>query len=253
MATVAIGDIHGNIAALRDLLETVVPELTTDDTLVFLGDYVDRGADTKSCVEEILRLERECSFSVVELLGNHEEWMLATMHDYSRHSWLFNIEAFDTIASYSPEAAQRLRSEMENTGPALLTEQVRLPYNLFFDAIPQTHVEFFENLKLVYGSEDVLCVHGGLNPDVESLEAQRPRDIIWGCYGFPERYHGEQAVVYGHKNFHEVDERGWPMPHILDNATFGIDTISSGVLTAMRFPNRQISQSRRLREKSVYE
>ena len=64
MATVAIGDIHGNIAALQDLLETVVPELTEDDTLVFLGDYVDRGADTKACVEEILRLEREASFCV---------------------------------------------------------------------------------------------------------------------------------------------------------------------------------------------
>ena len=248
MATVAIGDIHGNIAALEDLLETVVPELAEDDTLVFLGDYVDRGADTKACVEEILRLEREASFCVVALLGNHEEWMLATMHDYARHSWLFNIEAFDTIASYSPEAAERLRKEMENAGDAMLTERIRLPYNLFFDALPQTHVEFFENLKLVYRSEDVLCVHGGLSPDVESLEAQNPRDITWGCDGFPERYHGEQAVVYGHKNHHDVDESGWPMPHILDNGTFGIDTISSGVLTAVRFPDRRVFQSRRFRQ-----
>ena len=245
---VAIGDIHGNIAALQDLLETVVPELTEDDTLVFLGDYVDRGADTKACVEEILRLEREASFCVVALLGNHEEWMLATMHDYARHSWLFNIEAFDTIASYSPEAAERLRKEMESAGAAMLTERIRLPYNLFFDALPQTHVEFFENLKLVYRSEDVLCVHGGSRPGVESVEAQNPRDNTWGCDGFPERYHGEQAVVYGHKNHHDVDESGWPMPHILDNATFGIDTISSGVLTAVRFPDRRVFQSRRFRQ-----
>ncbi len=243
MATIAIGDIHGNYGALADLLEKLVPQIHADDTLVFLGDYIDRGPDSKDCVEEIIRLKQDAPFSVVTLLGNHEEWMLATMDDYTRHSWLFNIEAFDTIASYSVDAADQLRTAMENAGAAVITERIRLPYNLFFDLLPRTHVEFFENLKLFYRSRDVLCVHGGLDPDVESLEAQQPRSITWGCDGFPERYRGEQAVVYGHKNYHDVDESGRPIPHILSNGTFGIDTLSSGVLTAARFPDGKIFQS----------
>ena len=45
MATVAIGDIHGNLGPLEDLLSQVVPEMRPEDTLVFLGDYIDRGPD----------------------------------------------------------------------------------------------------------------------------------------------------------------------------------------------------------------
>ena len=243
MATITIGDVHGNLAALQSLIDIVLPELCRGDTLVFLGDYIDRGPDSKNCVEEIIRLKYNAPFSVVTLPGNHEEWMQATKRDYTRHSWLLNIEAFDTIASYSVDAADQLRTAMENAGAAVITERIRLPYDLFFDLLPATHVEFFNHLKLFHRSGDVLCVHGGLDPDVESMDAQRPRDITWGCDGFPERYHGVQAVVYGHKNYHDVDESGRPIPHILSNGAFGIDTMSSGVLTAVRFPDGKIFQS----------
>ncbi len=121
MATFAIGDVHGNLVALQNLLELIFPELGNGDTLVFLGDYIDRGPDSRNCVEEIIRLKQDAPFSVVTLLGNHEEWMLATMHDYTKHSWLFNIEAFDTIASYSMDAANQLRTAMENAGATVIT------------------------------------------------------------------------------------------------------------------------------------
>jgi len=145
MTTFAIGDVHGNLVALQNLLELIFHELGNGDTLVFLGDYIDRGPDSKDCVEEIIRLKQDAPFSVVTLLGNHEEWMLATKRDYTRHSWLLNIEAFDTIASYSADAADQLRTALENAGAAVITERIRLPYDLFFDLLPRTHVEFFEN------------------------------------------------------------------------------------------------------------
>jgi serine/threonine protein phosphatase 1 len=72
MATVAIGDIHGNLKPLEDLLSEVLPVLRPEDTLVFLGDYIDRGPDSRGCVERILRLKEQAAFSVVTLLGNHE-------------------------------------------------------------------------------------------------------------------------------------------------------------------------------------
>ena len=113
MATVAIGDIHGNLLALENLLDKVLPDLDKTDTLVFLGDYIDRGPETKRCVDLITSLRLNSEFSVVTMMGNHEEWLLATMHDYTRHSWLIGAESFDTIASYSPRAATQLRREAE--------------------------------------------------------------------------------------------------------------------------------------------
>lgn len=71
MATIAIGDIHGNCRALDDLLKQIEPELTDDDTVVFLGDYIDRGPDSRGCIDAILRLRDERLCPVVALKGNH--------------------------------------------------------------------------------------------------------------------------------------------------------------------------------------
>jgi len=86
MPTYAIGDIHGNLSALDDLLSRVVPELQPADTLVFLGDYIDRGPDSRGCVESIVRLKEEADFSVVSLLGNHEQWMLRTLDNPTKQA-----------------------------------------------------------------------------------------------------------------------------------------------------------------------
>ena len=79
MATIAIGDVHGNLAALRDLLEKLRGEAA--DTLVFLGDYIDRGPDSKGCIDTILALPGSRRGDVVCLRGNHEEWLLKTRAD----------------------------------------------------------------------------------------------------------------------------------------------------------------------------
>jgi len=68
MATVAIGDIHGNLEALQDLLSKVIPELDSNDELVFLGDYIDRGPDSRECIETILSLKKSLSASMVVLI-----------------------------------------------------------------------------------------------------------------------------------------------------------------------------------------
>ena len=104
MATIAVGDIHGNLSALNDVLDQLRRELLPVDTVVFLGDYIDRGPDSKRCVDAILRFRNEVGGEVVALMGNHEDWLLRTFHDHRRHSWLLGMEAFDTIRSYSAEA-----------------------------------------------------------------------------------------------------------------------------------------------------
>jgi serine/threonine protein phosphatase 1 len=79
MATIAVGDIHGNLEALTDILDQIHGEGGRGDTIVFLGDYIDRGPDTKGCVDAILGFQREVEAEVVCLLGNHEDWLLRTL------------------------------------------------------------------------------------------------------------------------------------------------------------------------------
>ena len=65
MSLIAVGDIHGNISALDDLLNTISTELSPEDTLVFLGDYIDRGPNVRECVDRIIDLKATARFSVV--------------------------------------------------------------------------------------------------------------------------------------------------------------------------------------------
>jgi Calcineurin-like phosphoesterase len=242
-AIMAIGDIHGNIRALDDLLNLVVPQLSSSDTLVFLGDYIDRGPNAKECVDRIIALKRTASFSVVTLMGNHEQWMLRTYRDYTAHSWIIGMEAFKTINSYSPTAVRTLLREMRDFGMEFYISKPKLSYHLFFDTLPTEHRRFFENLQLKYRADGVLCAHGGLNTKI-SIEAQDEEHFLWGDGGFPDRYSGTDHVVYGHRN-NAVFNAGWPLPNVMENRTYGIDTIAHGVLTAIRFPGAEVFQSRK--------
>jgi len=243
MATIAIGDIHGKSLALDNLLARVMPTIGQSDVLVFLGDYIDRGPDTRGCLERIVRLKDEAPCRVVTLLGNHEDWMLKTMRDPTRHSWILGMEAFETIASYSVDAAVSLRQELERAGMRLITARVRISYEVFFDLVPSEHLEFLKSLTLYHRTADVACVHGGVDLKGTPLHLQDPETLIWGPDGFPDGYHGQEAVVYGHRDNSVIDETGWPGPRIKANRTYGIDTISHGVLTAMSFPDGKVIQS----------
>ena len=103
MATFAIGDIHGNVDALRDLLARLEPQLASDDEVVFLGDYIDRGPDSKACIDEVPAFRRRVRAAVTCLLGNHEEWLPTTMNDNTRHSWRIGMEALTTVRTVKQE------------------------------------------------------------------------------------------------------------------------------------------------------
>src|SRR5262245_53927524 len=192
MPTIAIGDIHGNLSALEDLLEKVMPALSKRDHLVFLGDYIDRGPDSRGCVERILRARAEAPCPVVALLGNHEQWMIKTWKNHASHSWIWN-EGFETIRSYSIEAAERLEAELRAAGSRVLKERVHVGYEAFFDQLPPSHAAFFRELRTYYETEDVICVHAGIDPQGGPLELQDPDILIWGTDGFPDGYRGEKA------------------------------------------------------------
>ena len=249
MATIAVGDVHGNLRALEDLLGKVLVELSRDDVLVFLGDYIDRGPDSRGCLERIVRLREEADFQVVALQGNHEYWMLRSLRDHTCHYWLLALDSFKTLASYSIEVATALRSEAERAGPALIAGETSLPYEIFFDSLPPAHLQFLQNLVLYHRTRDVACVHGDF--PLDRLLLPQNADIFpWEMDGFPDEYQGEDSVVYGHWGASE-DKDGWPLPCVKPNRTYGIDTIAKGVLTAMRFPDGKIFQSGRYQPNRV--
>ncbi len=242
MSVIAIGDIHGNSNALDDLLKQVLPELRPGDSLVFLGDYIDRGPDTKGSIERILQLKRASPFPVVTLMGNHEQWMLRSLTDATRHSWLIAMDALETVKSYSEEVAVHFQQALDEYGARLFTLRIPLRYREFFDAMPPEHLQFFRELKPYHQADGVMCVHGG----VELEGVVQPLDLnvcVWGPPGFPSEYSGADTIIYGHWNNALVEEDGSVQPCILPNRTYGIDTISHGVLTALRLPDGRIFQS----------
>lgn len=246
MATFAIGDIHGNIRALDDLLARVTPEVDAGDTVVFLGDYIDRGPDSKTCIERILDFRRTANAEVISLLGNHEQWMLETCRNHTRHSWILGMDGLSTIESYSPVAAATLAEELGRLGARVVLEHVPLPYQAFFDAFPAEHTAFPSSLSTFCRTPDAVCVHGGLDPFGGKAEQQMAEKMIWGADGFPDRYHGNDPIIYGHAHNPVIDDTGWPHPRVAGR-TYGLDTIEEGVLTAVRLPDAAVFQSRRYR------
>ncbi len=85
--TIAIGDIHGHSAALKSIIDLVAPR--PGDTIVLLGDYIDRGPDSRGVIEQIIDLAKRCH--VVPLMGNHEEMLLDAKKDIgSFQTWFEN-------------------------------------------------------------------------------------------------------------------------------------------------------------------
>ncbi len=241
MSIVAVGDVHGNLEALEDLL----PSMRPDDTLVFLGDLIDRGPDSRGVLERLVRLRNDASFEIVFLLGNHELWMLDSLRDPTKHHWALSCSAFATIASYAPDVADDLRRRFADVGPRLFEQEVAMPYERLFERMPSSHLELIRGMCYFHRSADVTYVHGGVRPDGTPPVADDGGFLVWGHPGFPDEYRGEARVVYGHHGDGVEDSDGWPRPRVLNGRTFGIDTISRGVLTAMRFPDLRVFQSAR--------
>ena len=149
MATVAVGDIHGNLAALLDLLGQLRTEVADGDVVVFLGDYIDRGPDSRGCVETILTFRDESRADVVCLLGNHEDWLKRTQNDHTRHSWFWGLPVFFWGRFFSPAAVRNWRAAAGEAGLRLYLGRYDLPYGVFFDAVPPSHRQFFCAIEAV--------------------------------------------------------------------------------------------------------
>lgn len=212
----AIGDVHGRADLLRDLVERIdedVHRRPIEQAIeVYLGDYVDRGHDSKSVIDILCR--RLVDRNAICLRGNHE----AILEDFLRdpdvlRGWK-RLGGLNTLTSY---------------GVPISASAPVVPLTIhraFCDVFPRTHELFLQCLRNTYQCGDYLFVHAGIRPGVP-LEQQVQDDLIWIRDEFlhSDRDHG-WMIVHGHT---PVDR-----PEICSNR-INIDTgaVFTGQLTCL--------------------
>jgi serine/threonine protein phosphatase 1 len=206
--TCVIGDIHGCHSSLILLLQKV---LHRADTIVFLGDYVDRGPDSKKVVATILALCKTHP-RVVPLMGNHEFLFLQYLAGEDS-SLFYQVGGLQTLASYdlSPSSRQEQRIKQ----------------------VPHEHIAFFRSLPLFWEDRHALYVHAGLQPGCH-LSQQTAQWCLWARESFLlNTYDLGKPIVFGHTVF--------PEPYLATDK-IGIDTgaVYGGKLTALLLPEREV-------------
>lgn len=213
MRTFAIGDIHGCSALLDDLLAAIRP--TPEDRLVFLGDYVDRGPDSRGVIDRLISLKQE--LNVVCLRGNHELMMARSRRDRSEYKMWYAVGGMQALASYGKTPGRM--GTLED--------------------VPERHWRFFDDDCVDYfETETHLFVHAGLAFDAP-MEEQEEGWLFWEFFDpdHPPNHVSGKTVICGHTSQKSGE--------ILDRETaICIDTFAygGGWLTALDVDTREYWQ-----------
>ncbi|HZN34936.1 MAG TPA: metallophosphoesterase [Pirellulaceae bacterium] len=206
--TIAIGDIHGCSAALRALIAAIQPE--ADDTLVPLGDYVDRGPDSRGAIELVLELEQQCR--VVPILGNHELMLLDALANPRVIGPWSECGGDATVRSYASLAA-----------------------------IPPEHLDFIRRCRRYYETPTHFFVHANYAADIP-LDEQPDYLLFWEhlfLHTPPAHENGKIAVV-GHTS--QKTGEIFDLGHVVCIDTF---CHGGGWLTALEVQSGRVWQADR--------
>lgn len=200
----AIGDIHGCSEKLLSLLARIDIRWS-QDTLVFLGDYIDRGSRSFEVLEVLTDLKKIYPETIF-LKGNHEAMFLDFLSGADTLTFIYN-GGQQTIDSYYKHSHDKERLE-----------------------IPKEHLDFLNSLVLCHQTEDYIFVHAGLRPGIP-VEEQVAEDVMWIREPFiSSRNDFGKPVVFGHTPF--------PEPFVAPDK-IGIDTgaVYGNRLTCVRLPD----------------
>jgi serine/threonine protein phosphatase 1 len=236
LATYVIGDIHGRTEPLQRLLATISPG--KGDFVVFLGDYIDRGPDSRGVVETLIQYRDASHANVRFLKGNHEAAMLCSLNDPCRHTWIVGMEGLATVRSYSESVASQFDSTMSDLGPALFEQRLPLPYDNLVRAMPDSHIAFLRGLLPYFRSPDVVCVHAGVSASYRGVESEVEESLLWGVRDWWRDYRSGDTIAYGHWG-NAIDSSGVASPFIC-NGSYGLDCSGADDLLAVRFPDIQV-------------
>ncbi len=204
--TIAIGDIHGCVRALDGVLDAVAP--TTEDTLIVLGDVVDRGPRSREVIDRLLALQRQCR--LIALRGNHEEMMLDALDG--------RIDA---------------RVWLQFGGRATITS-----YGGSLEGVPESHRRFLKEMRLFHETETHFFIHANYVATLP-LDQQPLQVALWEHLTAmvpPPHVSGKCAVV-GHTP--QYDGEVLDLDHLICLDTY---CVGGRWLTAMSFPDKQIWQ-----------
>ena len=187
----AIGDIHGRAQLLETLLGKIEDDLSTsklqDVFVIFLGDYVDRGENSKKVIDLILKWKKK-GITKVALKGNHEAMMLAYLQKPDMGELWFNNGGNATLLSYGVAMDPKLA----------LHERLEAAQKDFKAKLPKAHADFLNSLKLSFDVGDYFFVHAGARAGTP-LNQQTEDDMLWIRGDFLEsRKRFEKIVVHGH-------------------------------------------------------
>jgi serine/threonine protein phosphatase 1 len=188
----AFGDVHGRADLLRPLFSAIERQVGRShlarSVVVGLGDYIDRGGESRAVIEALINGVPGCE--LVPVRGNHEQMLLDFLEDPKRcgPAWLAN-GALETLRSYAVEVRKISRLEDDE----LQAIRASLARNL-----PPGHLLLLQRLPLSYVSGDYFFAHAGVRPGV-GFKDQVARDLLWIRDGFADGDEPfEKVVVHGH-------------------------------------------------------
>jgi len=188
----AIGDIHGQLSELTRVLSLIEADGGTNAEIVFVGDYIDRGADSKAVLDTLIDgLAAGKPWHCLK--GNHDRMLSWFMRDLPQGDpylpvylyWLHpRVGGDTTLVSYGV--------------PVTETERQLAVHKRARAAVPAAHVDFLNNLALSYETDTHFFAHAGIRPGVP-LDAQDEEDLLWIRKEFHKdtRDHGK-LIVHGH-------------------------------------------------------
>ncbi|MBL9124907.1 MAG: metallophosphoesterase [Planctomycetaceae bacterium] len=208
---IAIGDVHGCVHALDALLDAISP--TPDDQLIFLGDLIDQGHESRDVIDRLIELKRRCSLVLIE--GNHEEMMFAAR-----------------------ESEKALRY-WENCGGVATLNSFRFGGSL--KDIPREYWELLAEGLPYYETEDQIFTHANYQPDLP-MSAQPGYQLRWALFE-PERMQPHvsgKSVWVGHTEQVQGEILDLGFAICIDTACWRY-----GWLTAVEVETKQVWQANR--------
>lgn len=212
MRTVVIGDIHGCSRAFDTLLKIVGPV----DRIITLGDYVDRGPDSRGILDRLIQLHKEGKLIAVR--GNHDMMMVESAQGRLNPLWMFH-GGKETLESYGT-------NEKRN----------------WVDAIPPEHLDFLESKLVNYHEDnDFFCVHARVEAGMP-LEDQPDSALFWEKLEDPLPHYSGKTMICGHTRMPDGLPVRFPGTIAIDTSVY----TTSGWLTALEWPSLSFWQANQL-------
>lgn len=198
----AIGDLHGRVDEFERALSLIERDGGPDAEIVFVGDYVDRGPDSRGVLDRLIA-GRDAGKRWITLLGNHDRMFAWFLEDVPRHDphllvgyhWLHDrLGGIETLRSYD----------------LFFDEHIRLEdlHEMAMAVVPETHRLFLRSLMAMHQTPDLAFVHAGIRPGVP-LNAQQESDLVW----IRQTFHAHpgphpKLIVHGHTPVDRVTHYG---------------------------------------------